>query len=326
MGQQMATSQDFANYVCGNRLHNSYLVYLFRFMAPEWKRLMAGSTHNSIYMPIFHDLQILLPPLAEQRAIAEALSDADALIESLEQLLTKKRQIKQGAVQELLTGKRRLPGFEVTVGTKPTDVESIPVDWNVKSVREMGHVEAGKALNADGPGLQRPYLRTKNVLDGRIDLTDVLSMPMTDSEFLRFSLKHGDVLLNEGQSLELVGRCSLYRDEYGGPCAIQNQLIRFRAHPGVSAEFAEALFRYCQQTGIFCGIATQTTSVAHLGVSRFQNLKLGWPSSLAEQRAIALVLADMDAEITTLETKLAKARQLKQGMMQELLTGRIRLV
>ena len=62
MGREMATSQDFANYICGERLHNHYLVHLFRYMSPEWKRLMAGSTHNSIYMPVFRDLQILLPP------------------------------------------------------------------------------------------------------------------------------------------------------------------------------------------------------------------------------------------------------------------------
>ena len=250
----------------------------------------------------------------------------DALGESLEQLLAKKRQLKQGAMQELLTGKKRLPGFGAASGTKLTDVGLIPADWNVKAVKEMGHVEAGKALNVNGPGPQRPYLRTKNVLDGQIDLEDVLSMPMTDSEFLHFGLKYGDVLLNEGQSLELVGRCSLYRDEHFGPCAIQNQLVRFRAHSGISAEFAEKLFRYCQNSGVFYGVATQTTSVAHLGVSRFQHLRLAWPADLAEQRAISSVLSDMDSELEEIEAKLAKVRLIKQGMMQELLTGRIRLV
>jgi len=121
LGREMATSQDFANYICGPRVFNHYLVYLFRWMAPEWKKLMAGSTHNSVYMPAFKALRVILPPRVEQQAIAEALSDADALIESLEQLLAKKRQIKQGAMQELLTGQKRLPGFageweETTLG------------------------------------------------------------------------------------------------------------------------------------------------------------------------------------------------------------------
>src|SRR5690348_5829990 len=110
----------------------------------------------------------------------------------------------------------------------------------------MGEVLAGKALNVKGKGELRPYLRTKNVLDGRIDLQDVLEMPMTDEEFQRFSITDGDVLLNEGQSIDLVGRCSMYRDELGTPCAMQNQLLRFRAGRQTSAEFASHLFRYCQ--------------------------------------------------------------------------------
>jgi type I restriction enzyme S subunit len=92
-------------------------------------------------------------------------------------------------------------------------------------------------------------------------------------------MRSGDVLLNEGQSLELVGRCAIYQDEYPEPCAIQNQLLRFRAHEGVSAVFASYLFRYCQQTGVFARIALQTTSIAHLGGSRFEKLRLAWPKN-----------------------------------------------
>ena len=85
-------------------------------------------------------------------------------------------------------------------------------------------------------------------------------------------------------------------------------------------------FRHCQRTGIFSAIATQTTSVAHLGTVRLANLRLLWPLEIGEQDAIAAVLSDMDAELTALEQRRAKTRLLKQGMMQELLTGRTRLV
>jgi type I restriction enzyme S subunit len=151
-------------------------------------------------------------------------------------------------------------------------------------------------------------------------------MPMTDEEFDRFQVRTGDVLLNEGQSLELVGRCSLYRGEMDAPCAMQNQLVRFRARVGTSAGFAEQIFRYYQKNGTFAGIATQTTSVAHLGSVRFANLRLLWPVDPAEQSAIAEALSAMDEEIHALEQRKAKTRLLKQGMMQELLTGRTRLV
>ena len=208
----------------------------------------------------------------------------------------------------------------------PTSSDSPePGGWHSRKVGEMGDVLAGKALNVKGKGQLRPYLRTVNVLDGRISLNDVLSMPMTDSEFERFRVIDGDVLLNEGNSIELVGRCSIYGDEIGVPRAMQNQLLRFRAHENTSPEFASHLFRYCQQNGRFTAIATQTTSVAHLGSSRFENLVLSWPTDKAEQESIAKVLTDADKLIASLEGSIAKKLAVKQGMMQQLLTGRTRL-
>lgn len=215
--------------------------------------------------------------------------------------------------------------MEVNPGYKQTDVGTIPQDWEVSFVGTMGDVRAGKALAARGLGPQRPYLRTKNVFDGRIDLADVLRMPMTEAEFSRYRLRPGDVLLNEGQSLELVGRCAMYNDEYPEPCAIQNQLIRFRARDGVSASFAAHLFRYCQKSGVFAAIALQTTSVAHLGVSRFHQLQLAWPLELVEQERIAEALGDADALIESLEQLIVKKRNLKQGSAQDLLVGKKRL-
>ncbi len=210
-------------------------------------------------------------------------------------------------------------------GYKQTEAGVIPEDWEVCPVGQKGEVVTGKALAVNGQGKQRPYLRTKNVFDGRIDINDVLTMPMTEDQFAQFRLRHGDVLLNEGQSLELVGRCAMYQDEYPEPCAIQNQLLRFRARDGVSGVFASYLFRYCQQTGVFARIALQTTSIAHLGGSRFEQLLLAWPKSKLEQEAIAEALSDADALIEFLEKLSAKKRYVKQGAMQQLLTGKRRL-
>jgi type I restriction enzyme S subunit len=256
-------------------------------------------------------VSVMLPPVKEQRVIAEAVDDAADQISILERLIAKKRAIKQGMMQQLLSGRMRLAEF-----SEP---------WQEKRVADVGEVLAGKALNIGGAGKRRPYLRTKNVLDGRIDLSDVLHMPMTDSEFERFRLEPGDVLLNEGQSLELVGRCSIYSGEFAAPVAMQNQLLRFRAFSETSPEFAAHLFRNCQKAGVFAGISTKTTSIAHLGCSRLSDLRLTWPSEPHEQQAIASVLTDADTELATLTARLAKARAVKQGMLQQLLTGKIRL-
>lgn len=208
---------------------------------------------------------------------------------------------------------------------KNSEVGVIPEEWDVFAVEEKGEVVTGKALAARAPGKQRPYLRTKNVFDGRIDIEDVLTMPMTDEQFFHFQVRPGDVLLNEGQSLELVGRCSLYSGEYPEPCAMQNQLLRFRAGKGVSPVFASYMFRRCQQTGVFAKIALQTTSIAHLGGSRFERLRLAWPTSEAEQRSIAEALSDVDELLRGLVRLITKKRDLKQAAVQQLFTGRTRL-
>jgi type I restriction enzyme S subunit len=214
--------------------------------------------------------------------------------------------------------------MEVRRGYKQTEVGAIPEDWDVCPVHQKGEVITGKALAVNAPGTRRPYLRTKNVFDGRIDIADVLMMPMTDEQFAQFKIRSGDVLLNEGQSLELVGRCAIYGDEYPEPCAIQNALLRFRAKADTSDKFASYLFRYCQQTGVFARIALQTTSVAHLGGSRFERLRLAWPTG-KEQGAIAETLSDVDALLAGLDHLISKKRDLKQAAMQQLLTGQTRL-
>jgi type I restriction enzyme S subunit len=214
--------------------------------------------------------------------------------------------------------------MEVKPGYKKTEVGVIPEEWDVSPVRQKGEVLTGKALAVNAPGRQRPYLRTKNVFDGRIEIDDVLTMPMTEEQFAQFRIRNGDVLLNEGQSIELVGRCAMYQDEYPEPCAIQNALLRFRARAGVSEKFASYLFRHCQHTGVFARIALQTTSVAHLGGSRFERLRLAWPTE-PEQRAIAEALSDVDGLLGGLDRLIAKKRDLKQAAMQQLLTGQTRL-
>lgn len=289
-----------------------FLLYLLKASESRLREAGQSGSQMNVNTDIVRGLAVRIPEdRKEQRHIAEALWDLDDQIITFERLIAKKQAVKHGMMQQLLTGKTRLSGFSGV--------------WEHRRVIDVGGVLAGKALNVRASGGLRPYLRTKNVLDGVIDIEDVLYMPMTDPEFERFRIEPGDVLLNEGQSLELVGRCSIYSGEFGAPCAMQNQLLRFRAHAETCPRFAAHLFRYSQRTGVFSAISTQTTSVAHIGSSRFSNLRLLWPTDRLEQAAIAEVLSDIDVEIIAYEARLNKALSLKQGMMQQLLTGRTRL-
>lgn len=183
----------------------------------------------------------------------------------------------------------------------------VPSHWTVSGVGQIGRVQGGKALAARAPGVQRPYLRVANVFDGRIDAEDLATMPFTDAEFTRYQLHPDDILLNEGQSLELVGRAARYTGT-PSPCAFQNSLIRVQAGPQSAPGYLERLFRHCQSSGIFSMIATQTTSIAHLGVSRLARLQLCTPP-LEEQIAIARFLEEKEHDI---EHYLATKRRIIQ--------------
>lgn len=213
--------------------------------------------------------------------------------------------------------------MEVMPGYKQTEVGLIPEDWEVVSIRKAGQVQGGRQRSPHNVGDPCKYLRVANVFDGFLETGDILEMPFTTTEKERFLLRHGDILLNEGQSIDLVGRSAIYR---GIPdqCCFQNTLIRFRANRNTCVEFAQLVFQQYLRIGVFASIALQTTSIAHLGAGRFASLKILLPP-LPEQKSIADALSDADALIESLEQLIAKKRHIKQGAMQVLLTGKRRL-
>jgi type I restriction enzyme S subunit len=197
-----------------------------------------------------------------------------------------------------------------------------PADWARSPISELGEVQAGRQRSPHlKSGKPRPYLRVANVFDGHIDTQDLLSMRFTDQEFSRYRLRAGDILLNEGQSLHLVGRAAMY-DGTPSDVAFQNTLIRFRSGRSIERDFALDTFRHFQSEGIFSEVATQTTSIAHLGVSRFAFLKVALPPR-GEQRKIAAILSSVDKAIGRTQAVIDQLGILKEAMTHELLTGGI---
>jgi type I restriction enzyme S subunit len=162
-----------------------------------------------------------------------------------------------------------------------------------------------------------------NVFDGFIDYGDILTMDFTPNERQTFSLKNGDILLNEGQSLELVGRSALF-DGPDDTFCFQNTIVRFRCSIGQNPLFYQVLFKWFLDCGLFKRIAKQTTSVAHLGASRFARMScIAVPYE--EQCEIARRLSGLQIILDTEVVQLAKSRCLKLGLMHDLLTGRVRV-
>jgi type I restriction enzyme S subunit len=264
-----------------------------------------GTTRMELSISILKQVCIAVPPTkAEQEAIAEALYDADAFIESLGRLIEKNRAVKHGAMHDLLTGKRRLPGFEVQSGGQNTAVGLIPKDWGVHSLGELAHIKTGTRNNEDKiEGADYPFF----VRSATVERIDTYSH---DCEAILIPGEGG-----VGSIFHYVhGRFNVHQRVY----AI-TQFI-----PSVSGRF---LYFYMKETfGVHAMQNSVKATVDSLRLPTFKNFLVATPAAIEEQIAIANVLSDMDAEIDELETKLDKARDVKQGMMQDLLTGRIRLV
>lgn len=231
-----------------------------------------------------------LPPIHEQRTIATALSDVDVLLASLDELLAKKRDIKQATMQQLLTGKQRLPGFSG--------------DWAIKRLGDLAHIKTGSRNNEDKreDGEYPFYVRSEFV--ERID---------TYSYDCEAILVPGEGRI--GSIFHYIqGRFDVHQRVYA--------ITQFK--PQISGRF---IYYYLSKNfGAWAMQNTVKATVDSLRLPTFQTFEMRVPPTLGEQVAIVSVLSDMDVEITALEQKREKTRALKQGMMQELLTGRIRLV
>ncbi|MES9806663.1 restriction endonuclease subunit S [Streptomyces cinereoruber] len=183
-------------------------------------------------------------------------------------------------------------------------------------VREVGEVRMGKQLSPSSREAagQFPYLRVANVLLGRIDYSDVNFMGFSSGERRIYGLQPGDILLNEGQSLELVGRSAIYEGAAGAYC-FQNTLVRFRPGSEVLPAYAQIIFERWLATGVFAAIAKQTTSIAHLGGDRFGALLFPL-RPMSEQRRIVEAIDAVSAQERVVEASISKLGKVRQGMLQ----------
>jgi type I restriction enzyme S subunit len=262
--------------------------------------------------------------LTEQKNIAQTLSDVDAVISTTEKLIAKKKNIKQGAMQQLLTGKKRLPGFAPAKPTyKQTELGMIPSDWEVKTVSDVADNFIGLTYS---PENVRDYgtlvLRSSNIQNDKIVYEDNVFVDMVIPE--RALAHDGDILVCvRNGSKALIGKSAIL-DIGNARMAFGAFMTVLRAKRGIDNRY----LLYAWQSNMIQDQVQESlgATINQITNADFKRFYLLTPSSIEEQTAIANVLSDMDTEISALETKLAKYRTLKTGMMQQLLTGKIRLV
>ena len=295
-------------------LANSYKCHCFhtRSIKKQFLFYSVGTKDSGISKTTIAKILLPIPPVGQQEAIAEALSIADDLTESLEQLLAKKRNLKQGAMQDLLTGKKRLPGF---IG-----------NWNEKKLGEVvTHCFSGAT-----PYRGRPDFYVGNIpwiTSGELNynvITDTLekiSQEAAEITNLKIIPKGTFLMAITGLEAEGTrGSCGIV----GVPATTNQSCMAVFPTEELLTEY---LFHYYIFKGKVLALQyCQGTKQQSYTAKLVKILPILLPPTVEEQRVIAAVLSEMDAEIAGLEAKLIKARQIKQGMMQELLTGRIRLV
>ena len=293
---------------------------------PYYQRKMiedaGGSTIKHIYITIVNLMKIAVPhSLSEQRAIATALSNVDALLAKIDQLIAKKRDLKQAAMQQLLTGQTRLPGFSG--------------EWEVKRLGDLfafsgGHTASRDQLSSSG----YCYLHygdihksTKTFIDLDAEYLDIPKLRVRLSDVTPSSmLKDGDVVFvdasedDEGTSRHVVVVNPLEKPYISGLHTIVAKSKTDLLDNGFKRFCFQA--RSIKQQFQFFAVGTKVSGISKISIAK---IELMFPPR-AEQTAIATVLSDMDAELAALQARQGKTRSLKQGMMQVLLTGRIRLV
>ena len=274
-------------------------VYLRHFFESEvFQRILqtmsGGGTRSYIGITAQRLLPVLLPPLVEQRMIADCLSEVDALINCIDKIIAKKRDIKQAAMQQLLTGQKRLPGFSG--------------EWEVKRLENVAELVMGQSpsssnYNKRGDGLP--------LIQGNADIVDRKTIKRIFTTEVTKLGKCGDLLLSVRAPVGEVARATFDICLGRGVCAIRGG--------------SEFLYHYLISFESSWARLSKGSTFDSINSAELRSLILRLPASEDEQTAIANILSDMDNELDTLEARRDKVRKLKQGMMQLLLTGRIRL-
>lgn len=297
----------------------------------QYVQMAAGSSVQNLNKDKVADLQLKIPPLPEQQRIAKALSDVDALISTTEKLIQKKKNIKQGTMQNLLTGKKRLPGFGPQTKSptyKQTELGLIPEDWEVKNInkectikarigwqglKSTEYLDSGDYILVTGTDFDSGFINWKScsyVTKWRFD------------QDKNIQIKQGDVLITKDGT---IGKVAFLNEiPMQGTLNSGVFVIRPKNPDKMDSVFLSLIFKSFWFDA-FLEQITSGSTIVHLYQKDFVKFNFPLPSK-EEQTAIANVLSSMDKEIETLNTKLEKYRNLKTAMMQQLLTGKIRLV
>lgn len=290
----------------------TFLRYLWQSPLVRSQIESAARTTAGIYKVNQGDLRRIrlpIPPLSEQQRVVGLLEELFSGLDN--------------AARLIVSGIDRLPLIRRAVLGEVMP-EPLPAGWKLLTVEEAGTVDLGRQRSPkyhSGPNL-KPYLRVANVHEDRIDLSDVKEMDFPPEQLTRHELRPGDILLNEGQSPEFVGRPAMYRGELPGAC-FTNSLIRFRPFDFVDGEYALLVFLRHLRFGRFQREAQITTNIAHMAAGRFKRVEFPVPP-LDEQREIVLEVRRQHSLLGAFEAQLRIALKRSETLRRAILAAGFR--
>lgn len=302
-----STNQGFQSLIAKNNCCSEFLYYVIPLIKDEMLSRASGSTFAEISAKKLSTITFQLPPLPEQQRIAKVLSDVDSLISTTEKLIQKKKNIKQGTMQNLLTGKKRLPGFAKSTNYKQSELGLIPEDWEVKSLGELFDMKAGGDVDKEHFSYCKSSLYKYKIFSNGLENEGIYG--------------YTDLPKYKGNAITITGRgtvgIAMFREE-DFDAVIRLLVLNSKNDNLTNNSYITEEINSC------ISFPNESTGVPQLTVPQIRDIVIALPSK-EEQTAIANVLSSMDKEIETLNTKLEKYRNLKTAMMQQLLTGKIRL-
>lgn len=292
------------------QVYGKYFYYYFsKYFYDEVSKYTAKSSVDSVRRSMIADMLIKIPPENEQVKIISALDDIDELICSLDRLIEKKRNIKIGTMQQLMSQRLRLPGFSS--------------EWIEKIIGEIAIVKDGTHGTFERVKTGPLLLSAKNIFDNEIVLEDNESK-ISESDYMDIVSngfpQKGDILLSCVGSL---GRCTIY--DLDEKIAFQRSVAFIRCNSEVINEFIKYQMQ-CKSVQDQLEAAANASAQKGVYIGAIKKVKVAYPTSIDEQLAIVQIISEMDSEINTLKIKRQKYCDMKYGMMQDLLTGRIRLL
>ncbi|WP_370931109.1 restriction endonuclease subunit S [Bartonella sp. DGB1] len=328
--RKVLTNQNITSLIC-HSVDNEFMYYKFLTLKDQILKISIGSTFLLLTKKDIACFKVDIPTLEEQKAIAAALSDVDSLIDSLEQLINKKHDMKKAMMQQLLTGKKRLPDFAAQQDDesnyKQTDIGLIPKDWEVVLVGDLFDFKNGLNKAKEFFGYGTPIVNYMDVfkLSGLRFNNIQGKVNVTFQEKQNFSVKKGDVFFTRtSETVEEIGIASVMLEDCN-ETVFSGFVLRSRPKSKlIKKDYCQYCFSSDEARKQIVSKSTYTTRALTNG-RLLSSVILALPKP-EEQKAIAKVLSDMDKEIDMLKQRLDKVRLVKMGMMQELLTGKTRLI